>query len=481
MAAVGGMLGASDGISADHLNIDEYMQLTRLIGVAPAVSVQMVFADGEEIERARQLVEYCNGDPVSSEMGRLRARRGHPAPFGVRTWFLGNEAGVAPRFVEVDPSKQREPGRWRALPFTTAADYTRMLKRMLPPLLEVDPSLRIIATTGSPNISWWKKWFPKSRDGSNHTSGLVNVLLRNWATPVAEAVGDQIWAFSYHYYLHGPPGKSPWDPVRLREAGRAPIGLLEALQTYRGVLDDPPKVSIGVGAGLHMGLNERQHRRSQTPRRHPLRISLDEWGFGPPWSTSQFGAAHAMYAATTLTTIANHAHSLQLASTNYFEPINEGVIDVQAWNATLTPMGQVMRLYARHQGQRLLRPAPPSTSTHASTAPVPAAEEVNAEVQLLITTDDDQSRMLITAANTVAAAPRKLLVSLPGWHPAWGAAEAVALRAQGVDPQVTRLTGGPGSFAAPRALPLAGVHGGTLPLELPPYSIVQISVGVRPS
>ena len=28
---------------------------------------------------------------------------------------------------------------------------------------------------------------------------------------------------------------------------------------------------------------------------------------------------------------ANAAHTLRLVTTNYFEPINEGVIDVQAW------------------------------------------------------------------------------------------------------------------------------------------------------
>jgi hypothetical protein len=378
---------------------------------------------------------------------------------------------VAPRFVEVDPTRPREPGRWRTFPFPTAVDYARMLQRMVPPMLAVDPSLRIIATTGSPNMTWWKLWFDKARDGSNHTTGLVNVLLRNWATPVVEAIGDKLWAVSYHYYFHAPPGKSPWDPNRLREAARAPIGLLEGLQTYRGVIDHPPRVT--PGAALHLGM-QHAHAQARTPPRHSTpRISLDEWGFGPPWSTSQFGAAHAMYAATTLTTLANHAHSLRLASTNYFEPINEGVIDVQPWNATLTAIGHAMCLYARHQGHRLLRPSSPRLPT--------AAEEVAADVQLLITADDAKSRVLITAANTVAAAPRKLLLALPGWRPVWGAAEAVLLRAQGIDPQATRTVGGAGWLAAPQTLPLSGADGGTLPIELPPYSLVQISVGVRPA
>ena len=42
------------------------------------------------IECARQWVEYCNGD-VSTPMGALRAKNGHPAPYNVRYWEMDNE------------------------------------------------------------------------------------------------------------------------------------------------------------------------------------------------------------------------------------------------------------------------------------------------------------------------------------------------------------------------------------------------------
>lgn len=44
---------------------------------------------------------------------------------------------------------------------------------------------------------------------------------------------------------------------------------------------------------------------------------------------------------------ANAAHTLRLVTTNYFEPINEGVIDVQAWNASLTSVGRVRSRHPR--------------------------------------------------------------------------------------------------------------------------------------
>ena len=177
--------------------------------------------------------------------------------------------------------------------------------------------------------------------------------------------------------------------------------------------------------------------------------------------------------------LANNAHALRLVSTNYFEPINEGVISVLPFNATLTPVGQVMRLYARHQGQRLLR-ASITRPEHGPGRhrPLSPAAEVAAEVALLVTTDE--SRVLITAANCVAAAPRTIHLSLPGWHVAWGEAEAVLLRAEGIDPLLTRTVGGSGWLAEPTSIMVGNwSHGAAVPLTLPPYSIVQVSVGVR--
>jgi len=43
------------------------------------------------MDRDRPYVEYTNG-AVSTPMGRLRAANGHPEPYGVRYWGIGNEA-----------------------------------------------------------------------------------------------------------------------------------------------------------------------------------------------------------------------------------------------------------------------------------------------------------------------------------------------------------------------------------------------------
>jgi len=41
-------------------------------------------------EEAAAWVEYCNGS-ADTPMGRLRAGNGHPKPYNVRIWEIGNE------------------------------------------------------------------------------------------------------------------------------------------------------------------------------------------------------------------------------------------------------------------------------------------------------------------------------------------------------------------------------------------------------
>lgn len=63
------------------------MMLCRLVDVEPYITVNAGFGDAWS---AAQYVEYANG-AASTPMGRLRAANGHPQPYGVRFWGIGNE------------------------------------------------------------------------------------------------------------------------------------------------------------------------------------------------------------------------------------------------------------------------------------------------------------------------------------------------------------------------------------------------------
>jgi alpha-N-arabinofuranosidase len=71
----------------NDIGTDEFLTLCRLIGVEPYLCVNSGFGSARE---AAELVEYVNGDP-DSPMGGARAANGHPKPYHVKYWNIGNE------------------------------------------------------------------------------------------------------------------------------------------------------------------------------------------------------------------------------------------------------------------------------------------------------------------------------------------------------------------------------------------------------
>jgi len=75
------------GVEPNLFGTDEFIAFCRAVGAEPMICVNA--GDGTAEEAARW-VEYCNG-PVSSPMGAKRAANGHPLPYNVRFWEVGNE------------------------------------------------------------------------------------------------------------------------------------------------------------------------------------------------------------------------------------------------------------------------------------------------------------------------------------------------------------------------------------------------------
>ena len=71
----------------NDIGMDEWLELTRLLGVEPYVTVNAGLGDANS---AAEEVEYLNG-PANSEWGSRRAANGHPQPYGVKFWNIGNE------------------------------------------------------------------------------------------------------------------------------------------------------------------------------------------------------------------------------------------------------------------------------------------------------------------------------------------------------------------------------------------------------
>lgn len=77
----------SDRVESNDVGLHEFVALCRLVGAEPDLAIDSGFGSARE---AAEEVEYCNGS-AETRMGRMRAENGHPKPFNVRFWTIGNE------------------------------------------------------------------------------------------------------------------------------------------------------------------------------------------------------------------------------------------------------------------------------------------------------------------------------------------------------------------------------------------------------
>lgn len=71
----------------NDVGIDEFMTLCKELDTEPYISVN---AGNGTAAEAAAWVEYCNG-AANTRYGAMRAANGHPEPYGIRYWGIGNE------------------------------------------------------------------------------------------------------------------------------------------------------------------------------------------------------------------------------------------------------------------------------------------------------------------------------------------------------------------------------------------------------
>lgn len=152
------------GVDNNHVGTDEWMQLNQAIGSENIVCVNLGLAN---IMDAVYWVEYCNykGGTYYSD---LRARNGHPQPYNVRIWGLGNEVDGLP---------------WE-LGHKNAADYIEVAREAAKAMKAVDNSIKLVASGSS--------WYSQG-------------TWDDWNRKVLEGLGDRVDYLSIHSYWEASP------------------------------------------------------------------------------------------------------------------------------------------------------------------------------------------------------------------------------------------------------------------------------------
>lgn len=139
----------------NDVGTDEFMALCRHVDTEPILTINMGTGTPDE---AARWVEYCNGSP-DTPMGKLRAANGHAEPYGVKTWFVGNE----------------QFGNWQ-VGTCDAETYAHRYLEFYDAMIAVDGTLDLIAV------------------------GAPTDLYGHWNELVLKGTGDRMKKLSVHYY-----------------------------------------------------------------------------------------------------------------------------------------------------------------------------------------------------------------------------------------------------------------------------------------
>ena len=152
------------GVDNNHVGTDEWFALNKSMGSENIVCVNLGLGD---IKDAAFWLEYCNY-PKGTYYSDLRAKNGHPAPYNVKIWDLGNEVDGKP---------------WE-LGHKKVEDYIEIAREAAKAMIAVDKNIELVGC-GS---SWYS---PNKWD--------------DWNRKVLEGIGDKIKYLSIHSYWENSP------------------------------------------------------------------------------------------------------------------------------------------------------------------------------------------------------------------------------------------------------------------------------------
>jgi alpha-L-arabinofuranosidase len=288
-------------LQPNDVGTDEFMTMCDLLGVDAFISVNAGFGDAYS---AAQLVEYVNG-AADTPMGKLRAANGHPAPYKVKWWGIGNEMYGTWQFGYMAPKQ-----------------YVIKHNMFAKAMRAVDPTITLLATGATPeemtvnrlSVALTGKVVPDYGSDADFTGLLLAHCL------------DNIDVMSEHFYSYD---RERFD---LEQNKRVPIEEPLPEAAYRAANRVRAKVEA----------YEEYARRIPGLQKKHLTIAIDEWALTRlPANLKQTLANavvfHEMFRHTDLLQMAGHT-------------MGTSSIEFNATEAALNTTGLLFQLYRDHFG-----------------------------------------------------------------------------------------------------------------------------------
>jgi len=346
---------ANEWLSND-VGTDEFMELCRLTGAKPCLALNA--GDGTPREAANW-VEYCNG-ALDTKYGKLRAENGHPQPYNVKLWGIGNEMY----------------GNWQT-GHVDEETYARRHLAIAKAILAVDKDIKIVASAGR----YWK--YPR------------------WNQALFEIAGDYFDYLSLHSYA-----KKYRSTLKKQELKDPEL----AEETYYYIVSSPYGVEEQI-------IETDKEIRKALPGRPDVTIAFDEWNamlYRTP--KVDYALRDGIYAAGILHAFRRQLNALTLA--NFASAVNMiPLIRVNQYGIFLNPQYLVFKMYMNHSGPILLE-----TNVKCDSFPAPEYEKGRSQAKPRIpyldvsaTISEDENTLYLAVINLHADKNVKTTLSLDKW------------------------------------------------------------------
>jgi alpha-N-arabinofuranosidase len=284
-------------IEDNSFGTQEFLELCTLLGCEPYISANVGSGTVEEMNK---WVEFLNFDG-ESPMANLRKENGHPKPYNVHFWGIGNEA-------------------WGCGGSMTAEYYADVFRRYATYAKSYhNAGLRRIASGASSNDYHW-----------------TETMMKN-------IPHNLMWATSLHYYTI-PTGN--WGA----KGSATQFDEKQYFNTMKNCLYMEELVS------RHSAIMDKYDSAKK------VALAVDEWGIwtdvepgtNPAFLYQQNSLRDALIAATTLNIFNNHADRVRLANLAQAVNVLQALVLTKGPQMLLTPTYHVFDLYKVHQNAKLV-------------------------------------------------------------------------------------------------------------------------------
>jgi alpha-N-arabinofuranosidase len=288
---------AWNDVEDNDFGIDEFMAFCREVNIEPLVVVNTGLGS---VELAAEEVEYING-PAAGRGGVERIKNGHPQPYGVKWWGIGNEMF----------------GDWQ-LGNVSTEQYALRHNAFVKAMRKIDPSIQVVAV-GAPG---------------------------RWNDVFLAGSAEHVDLLSGHFYAE--------RKMRLPFSAEDAKKYEDRFENY----------SACVLNGVREIVADMRKRMGKDPKIDRIRLCIDEWGIVREWNPAPdadgVGAFEHYYCLGDAIAVARGLHELLrsadlVQAAAWPQTVNViGAIKTTRNYAAMDPVGHVLALYGTELGGTLV-------------------------------------------------------------------------------------------------------------------------------